>query len=181
MFVIGRADNVVGEEARQIIRDAVDLFGHTTVTLLALETGLIFDGSSIDSEDLLFDQYHNRFHKVTADRMTVNSWFFDIARCRHCNAWHFREIYVDGKFYCSTECAEEAGLERCNHCDSFVNPNEFIRIDDYVFCDDDCVNSYGFHWCNSSIGSGMEPCRYSQRTDGNSKYDFPYSPFGNHC
>jgi len=77
-------------------------------------------------------------------------------RCSHCEEpgeWpdgsiEDCKIEVDGRIYCSEDCAEEAGYHRCAWCEEWgENTWDSVEAADEWFCCADCAEHAGYHCC----------------------------------
>lgn len=85
-----------------------------------------------------------------------NGW----SRCQCCGEWANVDdmIYVDGRYFCSDECADEGGYAQCVHCDGWHKKTDMYEHEGDWYCSDYCLNCDGYHRCEHCGEITTEDC-----------------------
>lgn len=152
MYVLGYSENFTGEEALQFIRDAAELVGRSGHIDEALEFGTVGGRLySIDSPGLFFDNVRGEFYLIVNGQSSGGLY----AKCQHCGIWHINNPRegtvraVDGKHFCSVECAFDEDYGRCDSCHEWFYQYDdcCTCVGDYTYCCDDCAYDAGWDIC----------------------------------
>ena len=84
--------------------------------------------------------------------MTHDMFCAEYRICGHCGNAVLLDDAIetrDHTFFCSDECAENAGYRRCYNCGEWIPKDEALEIDDNYFCDEDCAENYGHVHCEN--------------------------------
>lgn len=149
MYVLGYSENFTGEEAKRIIREAVEEFGLSLHEAEALELGTVGGGRfDIDSESLLFVP-SDGFHSI--DHAGGSAGLF-YRKCDHCGIWFNQSDFAhvratDGVFFCSENCATDSDYRKCNWCGDWVRIDNGLELEDCFYCGDTCAERDDWFCC----------------------------------
>lgn len=110
-----------------------------------------FYGFNIDDGEIFMvdTEKYDYFTKCTTTEEDGLFSHFDIAVCENCGK--ICDPYViDGCYYCSEDCAHEAGFVKCAHCGDWINiklKSCFIAPNGDAYCCDYCLHCDGLRAC----------------------------------
>lgn len=82
--------------------------------------------------------------------MTHDMFCAEYRICAHCGNAVLLDDAIetsDHTFFCSDECAKDAGYVQCYNCDNWIPKDHALEVDEEFFCDDDCVRDCGYAQC----------------------------------